>query len=60
LTEKKDKVLTHTISIKDYQEDVENTLLQALTSILDKDLKITLKRAWISIIKHLVGSIINR
>jgi len=59
LTEKKDKVLTNTILIKDYQENVENALLQVLTLILNKDLKITLKRAWVSIIKHLVGSIIN-
>ncbi len=59
LAEKKDKTLTSTNLIKDYQEDVENALLQAFTLILDKDFKITLKRAWVSIIKRLVGSIIN-
>ncbi|WP_310733737.1 MULTISPECIES: methyl-accepting chemotaxis protein [unclassified Colwellia] len=44
--------------VKNYQADVENALLLALTMILDKELKIALKRAWISTIKRLVGSIV--
>jgi methyl-accepting chemotaxis protein len=44
--------------VKNYQADVENALLLALTMILDKELKIALKRAWISTIKRLAGSIV--
>ncbi|AOW75767.1 hypothetical protein A3Q34_02175 [Colwellia sp. PAMC 20917] len=58
LTEEKVNTSVTTNDVKNYQADVENALLLALTMILDKELKIALKRAWISTIKRLVGSIV--
>ncbi|MFT6901478.1 MAG: methyl-accepting chemotaxis protein [Colwellia sp.] len=57
-TKEKSQPLIKTSVAKDYQEDVETALLQTLTRVLDKALKITLKRAWISVIKGLAESII--
>ncbi|MBA6234109.1 MULTISPECIES: methyl-accepting chemotaxis protein [unclassified Colwellia] len=52
------QLLIRTSAAKDYREDVETVLLQILARVLDKALKITLKRAWISVIKRLAESII--
>jgi methyl-accepting chemotaxis protein len=57
-TKEKSQPLIKTSAAKDYREDVETALLQTLTRVLDKALKITLKRAWISVIKGLAESII--
>lgn len=41
-----------------YKEEVGNAFLKTLAIILDNDFKITLERAWVSVIKRVVGHIV--
>jgi methyl-accepting chemotaxis protein len=44
--------------VKLYQDDFSHAFLKTLTIILNNNLKITLERAWISVIKRVVGHIV--